>query len=337
VNIFEQGAARRARGIPFADSSSDKFMIETENLSKRFDEFLAVDGVCLRITPGQVMALLGPNGAGKTTTVRMLTSVLRPSGGWARVAGYDVAEQPNRVRASVGVLTEQHGLYERMPAQDYLSFFGEIYGLDVSTRMQRIGKLIEDFGLVEFRRRRIGEYSKGMRQKLALARALLHNPPVLLLDEPTSAMDPESARLVRDSIHALRSANRAILICTHNLVEAEELADQIAIIRRGRIIAQGTPADLKRRLLGPAEYEVCLSVDIDGHKPHLPPEVDITSVGVRSLRFRTERPEQVNPQLLQSLFEQELPVMSLQEVPRSLEQVYLQAMSTAPDGQALDA
>ncbi len=312
-------------------------MIETENLSKRFDEFLAVDGVCLRINPGQVLALLGPNGAGKTTTVRMLTSVLRPTGGWARVAGYDVVEQPNRVRASVGVLTEQHGLYERMPAQDYLSFFGEIYGLDVSTRKQRIGKLIEDFGLVEFSRRRIGEYSKGMRQKLALARALLHNPPVLLLDEPTSAMDPESARLVRDSIHALRSANRTILICTHNLVEAEELADQIAIIRRGRIIAQGTPADLKRRLLGPAEYEVCLSVDINGHKPRLPSAAELTSLGARSLRFRTDRPEQVNPLLLQSLFEQELPVVSLQEVPRSLEQVYLQAMGTALDGQVLDA
>ncbi len=314
-------------------------MIETENLSKRFDDFLAVDGICLRINAGQVLALLGPNGAGKTTTVRMLTSVLRPTGGWAHVAGYNVVEQPSRVRASVGVLTEQHGLYERMPARDYLSFFGEIYGLDAAIRNQRIDKLMEDFGLVEFSRRRIGEYSKGMRQKLALARALLHNPPVLLLDEPTSAMDPESARLVRDSIHALRSANRAILICTHNLVEAEELADQIAIIRRGKIIAQGTPAELKRRLLGPCEYEVRLAVDINGNKPRLPAQADLTSLETRSLRFRTEHPEQVNPLLLQNLFEQKLPVVSLQEVPRSLEQVYLQAMSAAsesafPDSQA---
>ena len=312
-------------------------MIETEDLTKRFDEFLAVDGVCLQVKAGQVLALLGPNGAGKTTTVRMLTSILRPTSGRARIAGYDVVEQPNRVRASVGVLTEQHGLYERMPAEDYLSFFGDLYGLDVSTRRQRISKLLEDFGLLEFGRRRIGEYSKGMRQKLALSRALLHNPPVLLLDEPTSAMDPESARLVRDSIHALRSANRSILICTHNLVEAEELADQIAIIRRGVIITQGSPADLKRRLLGPAEYEVNLAVTIDGRRPLLPPEVDLTTWGATSLRYRTDRPEQVNPLLLRSLFEQELPVVSLQEVPRSLEQVYMQAMSTSSGEQVLDA
>ena len=312
-------------------------MIETENLCKRFDEFLAVDRVCMRVEPGQVLALLGPNGAGKTTTVRMLTSVLRPTSGWARVAGFDVVQQPSRVRASVGVLTEQHGLYERMPADDYLSFFGEMYGLDASTRRQHIGKLLEDFGLIEFSRRRIGEYSKGMRQKLALARALLHDPPVLLLDEPTSAMDPESARLVRDSIHALRSAKRAILICTHNLAEAEELADQIAIIRRGRIIIQGTPIDLKRRLLGPAEYEVQLAVEIDGRKPRVPPAVDLTYLGARSLRYHTDQPERVNPLLLQTLFEQDLPVVSLQEVPRSLEQVYLQAMNATANGQVLDA
>jgi ABC-2 type transport system ATP-binding protein len=311
-------------------------MIETEDLTKRFDEFLAVDGICIQVKAGQVLALLGPNGAGKTTTVRMLTSVLRPSAGWARVAGYDVVEQPSRVRASVGVLTEQHGLYERMPAQDYLSFFGEMYGLNASTRKQRIGRLMEDFGLVEFSRKRIGEYSKGMRQKLALSRALLHDPPVLLLDEPTSAMDPESARLVRDSILALRSANRAILICTHNLSEAEELADQIAIIRRGKIVVQGAPIELKRRMLGPLEYEVRLAVPIDGRHPLLPPDVQLTACEGTSLRFRTDQPEQVNPRILQSLMDQRLPVISLQEVPRSLEQVYLQAMNAALDGQVID-
>lgn len=307
-------------------------MIETENLTKSFDEFLAVDGVSLQVRSGEILALLGPNGAGKTTTVRMLTSVLRPTRGWARVAGYDVVRQPSRVRASVGVLTEQHGLYERMPAEDYLSFFGELYGLAAAVRQQRIARILDEFGLREDRRRRIGEFSKGMRQKLALSRALLHEPPVLLLDEPTSAMDPESARLVRDSIHALRSANRAILICTHNLAEAEELADQIAIIRRGRIIAQGTPNELKRYWLGPVEYEVRLATAMDGHPPALPSSITMTSQGTNWLRFRTEKPEQTNPLLLQSLHEQHLPVVSLQEVPRSLEQVYLQTMSASTEG-----
>ncbi len=307
-------------------------MIQTEGLSKLFDDFLAVDGVSFNVGSGQVMALLGPNGAGKTTTVRMLTSVLRPTRGWARVAGYNVVEQPARVRACVGVLTEQHGLYERMPALEYLDFFGQVYSLEASFRKKRILELLVAFGLEADARRRIGEYSKGMRQKLALARALLHNPPVLLLDEPTSAMDPESARLVRDSIRDLRSANRTILICTHNLAEAEELADQIAIIRRGRIIAQGTPAGLKQRLLGPAEYEVRLAIPLNGRFPSLGDGMNLTTWGEDWLRFRTEHPQETNPRLLMGMFEQGFPVVSLQEVPRSLEQVYLQAvnLSEAP-------
>jgi ABC-2 type transport system ATP-binding protein len=306
-------------------------MIQAEGLSKQFDDFLAVDGVSLDVPAGAVMALLGPNGAGKTTTVRMLTSVLRPTRGWARVAGHDVVQQPARVRAAVGVLTEQHGLYERMPAVDYLDFFGQIYGLEAAFRRKRIADLLGGFGLAEHARRRIGEYSKGMRQKLALARALLHNPPVLLLDEPTSAMDPESARLVRNSIRELRSDRRTILICTHNLAEAEELADAIAIIRRGQIIAQGSPAALKQRLLGPAEYEIRLATALNGRVPAVQPEIALTARGENWLRFCTLRPEEVNPLLLQSLIEQGFPVVSLHEVPRSLEQVYLQAVSLADE------
>ena len=233
-------------------------MIITQDLAKKFDEFWAVDGIDLRVEAGQVLALLGPNGAGKTTTVRMLTSVLRPTRGRASIAGHDVVEEPEKVRAAVGVLTEQHGLYGRMPAGEYLDFFGRIYGMDAKTRRSRAQKLLEDFGLLDYTARRISDYSKGMRQKLALARALIHNPPVLLLDEPTSAMDPESAHLVRNAIRELRSASRAIIICTHNLAEAEELSDQIAIIRRGRIIASGPPNELKLSYLGPAVFEVRL-------------------------------------------------------------------------------
>ena len=163
------------------------------------------------------MALLGQNGAGKTTTVRMFTALLSPTRGWARVAGYDVTKNPQEIRANVGVLTEQHGLYMRMTGEEYLDFFGKVYGLDPRARKTRSDYLLEYFGLAEAAQRRSGEYSKGMKQKLALARALMHDPPVLLLDEPTSAMDPESARLVRDEIARLRSSQRTIIICTHNL------------------------------------------------------------------------------------------------------------------------
>jgi ABC-2 type transport system ATP-binding protein len=307
-------------------------MIVTENLTKNFEEFVAVDRISLSVGKGQVLALLGPNGAGKTTTVRMLTSILVPSRGTARVAGYDVVEQAAQVRASVGVLTEQHGLYGRMPADDYLDFFGQLYNLDLNARQARITTLLQSFGLYEDRKRKIGEYSKGMRQKLALARALLHEPPVLLLDEPTSAMDPESARLVRDSIRELRSAERTIVVCTHNLAEAEELADQIAIIRRGRIIARGSPSALKLGLLGPAEYELRVGAMLNGHTLDLPVSVELIQSGPDWLRFRSTEPRVSNPQVLRYLLGQGLPVVSLQEVPRSLEEVYLQAIS-APDGE----
>ena len=306
-------------------------MIIVENLRKTFEDFTAVDGINFHVKAGEVLALLGPNGAGKTTTVRMLTSILKPSQGRASVAGHDVVSSPAGVRASVGVLTENHGLYARMPAIESLHFFGELYGMTPDERTQRIAELLAQFGLANARQRRIGEYSKGMRQKLALVRALLHNPPVLLLDEPTSAMDPESARLVRDAIQELRSAERAIIICTHNLAEAEELADQIAIIRRGKIIARGTPLDLKQQLLGAGEFEIRLATHLNGNPANIPPGVQISAQGATWLRYRTSQPEEDNPQMLKALLEANIPVIALQEVPRSLEQVYLQAVSAGEE------
>jgi ABC-2 type transport system ATP-binding protein len=274
-----------------------------------------------------VLALLGQNGAGKTTTVRMLTSVLRPTRGWARVAGYDVVAQADKVRASVGVLTEQHGLYTRMSAEEYLDFYGQIYRLSAAQRKERSRYLLEYFGLRTVANQRSAEYSKGMRQKLALARALLHNPPVLLLDEPTSAMDPESARLVRDEISNLRSDKRAIIICTHNLGEAETLADRIAIIYRGRILLEGTLSELKDQLLGAPEYIIKMTGPWSIEGLDLPAGVTVLSQTEAGMRFRTERPEHDNPLLLSRLISRRIPVMSVQEAPRSLEQVYLKAMA----------
>ena len=244
-------------------------MIETHELGKQFNDFWAVDGISVAVAPGKILALLGQNGAGKTTTVRMLSALIAPSRGTARVAGFDVSKNGSDVRRVVGVLTEQHGLYGRMTAQEYLEFFGELHGLTIRTRATRIDYLLEYFGLATSRRQRIGEYSKGMRQKLALARALIHEPPVLLLDEPTSAMDPKSSRLVRDEISRLRSSQRSIIMCTHNLAEAEELADSVAIIYRGRILVQGTQAELRRSVLGAPEY-IARFVDDVEHGYHPP-------------------------------------------------------------------
>jgi len=172
-------------------------LIKTELLTKFFGDFKAVDQVNLEVPAGQILALLGPNGAGKTTTVRILSSILKPTRGSAKVAGFDVASQPSEVRKMVGVLTEHHGLYGRMNADEYLLFFGELYGFSKSYVMNRINPMYEQLGMINYHKKRLAEYSKGMRQKLALVRALIHEPPVLLLDEPTSAMDPESAKIVR--------------------------------------------------------------------------------------------------------------------------------------------
>jgi len=311
-------------------------MIVTQDLAKQFDDFWAVDGIDLHVKAGEVLALLGPNGAGKTTTVRMLTSVLRPTHGQARIAGYDVVKEPVRVRASVGVLTEQHGLYGRMPAGEYLEFFGQIYGMDARTRQSRATKLLEDFGLIDYQKRRISEYSKGMKQKLALARAMIHNPPVLLLDEPTSAMDPESAHLVRNSIRELKSASRAIIICTHNLAEAEELADQIAIIRKGRIIASGSPPDLKLSYLGPSVFEVRLGSALNGNEIPIPSGVHLCEQGVDWFRYQTTSPLETNPALLNGLLTKGLPVVGLYEIPRSLEQVYMNAINAPEKGNQVE-
>ncbi|MGC9333504.1 MAG: ABC transporter ATP-binding protein [Anaerolineae bacterium] len=332
-------------------------MIETEDLTKRFpcatgnqergcvpldtarpgDEtlawFTAVDHISLKVPPGEILALLGPNGAGKTTTVRMLAAILQPSEGWARVAGFDTIRDARAVRYSVGLLTEFPGLYLRMHADEYLAFFGQLQGLDGQQISERIGVLTERFGLAKARTQRIAEYSKGMRQKLALIRAMLHDPELILLDEPTSAMDPHSAKLVRDALLELRGGQRTALICTHNLAEAEMLADRIAIIRRGKIIALDTPARLKSQLVGPSLLEVRLAHSLDGYLAELTDLIEVEAQGDNWFRYRTPTPERTNPTLLARLAGMGAPVLTLSEVTLSLEEVYLRIVAEGQDGE----
>lgn len=302
-------------------------MIELEDLTKEFERLTAVDGIDLQVGAGEVLALLGPNGAGKTTTVRMLSAILTPTAGRATIAGYDVVEESLEVRRRVGVLTEAPGLYTRMTGREYLNFFGEVRGLPPAERRARIAELSSNFYMNGVLDRRLGEYSKGMAQKIALIRTLLHQPPVLLLDEPTSAMDPQSARLVRDTILQLRSSRRAIIVCTHNLAEAEELADRIAIIRRGRIVAEGTIDDLRTQLLGPPIMEVRFTPSSDNGVALLIGQfAEVLDAGDRWVRFRTDVPEAANPCILRALLDARIEVSTLNEVPRSLESIYLRVV-----------
>jgi ABC-2 type transport system ATP-binding protein len=230
------------------------------------------------------------------------------------------------VRRFVGVLTEVPGLYERMKAREYLDFYGQLYGVSVDERRQRAEGLMWRLSMGHAMDARIGTFSKGMKQKLAIVRAMLHNPLVLLLDEPTSAMDPHSSRLVRDSIAGLRDERRAIIICTHNLSEAETLADRIAIIRRGRIIALGTVDELKRQLLGLPLMELQLVGPLDGLEPALRRMVEVEQVGENWVRYRTDDPQRTNPYIVRWLTERGRDVMTLSRVRQSLEEVYLQAV-----------
>ncbi len=307
-------------------------LIETFDLSKSFGDFQAVDGITLKVNAGEVLALLGPNGAGKTTTIRMLSSILTPTRGWAKVSGFDVVEDAVRVRSSIGMLTEHHGLYTRMRASEYLEFFGLVYGLSREKTHKRIDELLTHLEIQNESSRRLGEFSKGMRQKLALARAMLHDPSILLLDEPTSAMDPSSAKIVRESIFRLRSSKRAIIVCTHNLGEAEILADRIAIIKEGKIVAQGRPEELKENILGHPIMEVELSQPLNGAKPELPAKAKVLRYGSNTIRYETMEPIEVNPKVIDMLSISGFEVVTLSRVSRSLEEVYLRVVRNNLNG-----
>jgi ABC-2 type transport system ATP-binding protein len=213
-----------------------------------------------------------------------------------------------------------------MKGEEYLDFFGRLMGLDDGEREHRAKGLLARFGMPEAWDRRMGTYSKGMRQKMALVRAMLHDPSVLLLDEPTSAMDPHSAKLVRDAVLGLRHHRRAIVICTHNLAEAEALADRIAIIRHGQIIALGTSEELKMHLLGPPLMELRLAHPTDGVVKLVSDLVKIEAQGENWLRYSTPDTYETNPLLLQKLASRGVGVLTLSEVPRSLEDVYLRVV-----------
>jgi ABC-2 type transport system ATP-binding protein len=253
----------------------------------------------------------------------MLGAILKPTQGYARIAGFDTVNQAREVRRVVGLLTEFPGLYLRMKGLDYLRYFGELQGMPVDLIRSRSETYMQQFQLWEARDKRLGQYSKGMKQKLTLVRAMLHDPHVLFLDEPTSAMDPHSAKLVRDAIAGLRQEKRTIVLCTHNLAEAEQLADRIAIVSHGQIIAQGTPDELKKQLLGEPIMEICLAEPLNGLINTLGEQVKVIAHGQNWIRYAVPDPARFNPWLLNELSQNKVPVITLSEVARSLEEVYL--------------
>src|SRR6188472_1653851 len=220
-------------------------MIEAFSLGKRFGALAAVDELSFTVGDGEIFGLLGPNGAGKTTTVRMIAGLIAPSAGRARINGLELGEQPQAIRALTGVLTESPGLHDKLTARHNLGYYGRLYGLRGGTLRRAVDRYLGVVGMSAEADRRVGSFSKGMRQKVAIARALLHEPEVLYLDEPTSALDPSAAKTIRDFVATLRELGRSIVVCTHNLDEAERLCDRIGILR-GTLLRVDTPAGLRR-------------------------------------------------------------------------------------------
>lgn len=315
-------------------------MIQTEGLTKIFPaigkkgtEILAVQDLSLQVQKGEVFGFLGPNGAGKTTTVRMLCALVGPTSGEAWVAGHRVGQQDKAIRALTGILTETPGLYAKLDAVTNLSFFAKLYGVDdVAGQATRYLKML---GLWERRNEPVSSFSRGMRQKLAIARALLHEPPLLFLDEPTSGLDPESARIVRDFIEELRGQGRTIFLCTHNLDEADRLCDRIAVIKQ-RLICVDTPTRLRQRLYGDSVLIRLRSVAPE----HIAavetlPFVEGVEQADSSLSVKLQDPAENNPQLVRALVSAGADIQFVKQVSHSLESVYFDLMAQKRQEEAI--
>lgn len=304
-------------------------MIRTNGLTKIFTikkgaDIQAVVRLDLSINQGEVFGFLGPNGAGKTTTVRMLTSLIGPTSGEAWVNGFKVGVDDQAIRRSVGVLTEHPGMYERLSAFKNLSIYANLY--DVENPDQQVEKYLQMLGLWSRRDDPAGSFSKGMRQKLAIARALLHEPRVLFLDEPTSGLDPEAARLVRLFIKELSDQGRTIFMCTHNLNEADRLCDRIGIFKT-RLIAVDTPQNLRQELYGRKVVFHLGSINPEwvGSIEEIPGVHDVQPVD-QKLVVNLENPEKLNPQIIRLLVDLGAEIQFVGELRHSLEEIYLQTM-----------
>jgi ABC-2 type transport system ATP-binding protein len=302
-------------------------MITTQNLSKKFDQVTAVENLTLEIPEGEVFSFLGPNGAGKTTTVRMLTSLIKPSGGQASVNGYRLGENDIDIRRSVGLLTETPGLYDNLSAERNLEIYASLY--EVSDIKGQVEKYLRFLGLWDRRLDSTATFSKGMKQKLAIARALLHEPRTIFLDEPTAGLDPEASRLVREFILEIKQQGRTIFICTHNLDEADRLCDRIGVFKT-RLLVVDAPSSLRRQVYGRkvvfhlqyADQELADKIAAHAH-------VTEARLLDGKILVTIDDPETYNPELIRLLVGAGAQIQFVGELRRSLEDVYLQLVNQA--------
>ena len=299
-------------------------MIDAENLTKKFDKITAVDNLTLHISEGEVFGFLGPNGAGKTTTVRMLAGLISKTSGTARIGEYDIgnSEDMQKIRRMIGLLPENVGLYEALSAYQNLDYYGRFYKISKEQRQERIEYFLKMLGLWDQKDLSAGKFSKGMKQKLAIARALIHDPKILFLDEPTANLDPEAAKTVRDFILELKRENRTIFLNTHLLSEAEKLCDRVGIIKT-KLLAVDTPENLTQSLSGiktVIQLETINDKIIMAVEKLKPGKVEVSN---NKLIINVADPELENPDILKVIETAGGRVQLVNEVTSTLEEVYL--------------
>ncbi|MDQ2809922.1 MAG: ABC transporter ATP-binding protein [Chloroflexota bacterium] len=305
--------------------------IVAQGLGKTFEGRPAVENVDLVIAPGEVFGFLGPNGAGKTTTMRMLAALIAPSSGAAWIDGLAIGQADDAIRRRVGLLTETPGLYESLSAEANLRFFAHLYGVADADLNPALERYLRRFDLWDRRSDRVGGFSKGMKQKVALIRALLHRPAVVFLDEPTAGLDPESAQVVHEFIREMQSEGRTIFLCTHNLAEAERLCDRVAIFRR-HIIRMGSPTELRRSLFA-RQMEVIVSDPAQAERlvvvaRTVPGCTDAQADGPGRLVVSLPDPDAQTPALVAALVGAGAAIRRVAEVEHSLESAYLELIQT---------
>ena len=297
-------------------------------LSRSFDGIKAVEGISFEIPEGKLFTLLGPNGAGKTTTVRLLLGLIAPDSGTAKVAGYQLGQSNNALRAVCGLLTETPGFYDRMSAWENLTFFSQLYRIPEAVRDQRLQEQLRTMNLWERRNDLVGTFSKGMKQKLAIIRAVFHEPKVIFMDEPTAGLDPEASLMVREMISKLKGEGRTIVVCTHNLDEAQRLADIVGIINR-RLLVFDTLANLRsgKRISAPIEIE--LRAPLGDHQLTAMKLPFVKSIDGKDGKyvFEVENPSINIPNLVRALVDSDAQVYAVRPQTTDLETIYLECIN----------
>jgi ABC-2 type transport system ATP-binding protein len=300
-------------------------LIDAENLTKKFGDLTAVDSLTLHVDEGEVFGFLGPNGAGKTTTIRMLCCLISKTSGTAKIGDYEIGnrtDQP-KIRGMIGLVPDSVGLYEELSAYDNLDFYGRYYKVDASKRKERIEYFLKLLGLWEKKDVAAGTFSKGMKQKLAIARALIHDPQVLFMDEPTANLDPEASKTVRDFILDLKKQKKTIFLNTHNLDEAQKICDRIAILNT-RLMALGTPAELERSVSGRktvVQLESVSDAIISAVKKVATGDVEVGEGN--KLIIGVGNPEKENPDIMNAIGAAGGRIQFVTEASSTLEDVYL--------------